>query len=169
MILSLVLRGSIFALLWWALTEGNFDAWWLGGILIMVATEISRRLIPARTWPLIGLLRFIPFFIERSLISCVDVAWRALRPGLHIDPILIRYPLRLPEGFPRIFMANVVSLLPGTLAAELEGSDLFVHVLDSRSHYWRELTQLEQHVAQLSGAYLQATPGTAITGRQDCS
>jgi len=157
MLASLILRVSIFAILWWLLTEGDFHYWWPGVCLALVATCLSITLIPLRTWSLSGLIRFIPFFVERSLKSCIDVAWRALRPGLHIDPILVRYPLKLPKGFPRIFMVNVVSLLPGTLAADLDESCLSVHILDGRHNYWLELEQLEQHIAQLAGISLQSS------------
>ena len=36
-------------------------------------------------------------------------------------------------------MVNVVSLLPGTLAADLDGSCLSVHILDGGRDYWLEL------------------------------
>jgi multicomponent Na+:H+ antiporter subunit E len=109
MLPSLILRVSIVTTLWCLLTEGDFHYWWPGICLALVATCLSITLIPLQTWPLSGLIRFIPFFVERSLKSCIDVAWRALRPGLHIDPILVRYPLKLPKGFLRIFTWSTLS------------------------------------------------------------
>ena len=49
----------------------------------------------------------------------VYVAWRAFDPRMPITPELIEYPLRLPPGLPRVILVNMVSLLPGTLSAEL--------------------------------------------------
>lgn len=156
MLYRLISRTSLFVILWWLLTEGDHSNWWLGGILAILATSLSIKLVPLRSWSMGGLLRFIPFFIERSLKSCLDVAWRALSPGLNIDPILIKYPLRLPKGFPRVFMADMVSLLPGTLSAELDNFSLSVHVLDGKKDYRLELSQLEQHIAQMVGVSLQS-------------
>jgi len=152
----LILRTSLFAGLWWLLTEGNLTAWWLGSLFIMIATLLSWRLLPPSSWSLPGWLRFLPYFICHSVSSSFDVAWRALRPGLNLAPVLIRYPMRLPEGFPRIFMTGVTGLLPGTLAAELEESCLVVHVLDGRTDYWQSLQRLEDHIAQLTNDTLPA-------------
>lgn len=153
---NLILRASLFAGLWWLLAEGNLTTWWLGGLFIMIATLSSWRLLPQTSWSLLGWLRFLPYFIYHSVSSSFDVAWRALRPELNLAPFLIRYPLRLTEGFPRIFMTGVTSLLPGTLAAELEESCLVVHVLDGRTDYWQALQQLEDHIARLTNTTLPA-------------
>ena len=53
-------------------------------------------------------------------------------------------------------MANVASLLPGTLIAGLDGDRLEVHVLDQRGDFRRELEALERRVADLFGASLPA-------------
>jgi multicomponent Na+:H+ antiporter subunit E len=50
----------------------------------------------------------------------LDVAWRALHPALPIEPQFQRFRLHLPEGQPRTLMVSVLSLMPGTLSAELE-------------------------------------------------
>lgn len=154
---SLLLRASLFAGLWWLLTEGDLTAWWLGSLFVLISTFLSWRLLPPCSWSLVGWLRFLPYFIYHSVSSSFDVAWRALRPDLNLAPILIRYPMRLPAGFPRIFMTSVTSLLPGTLAAELEESCLVVHILDSRTHYWQALQQLENRIARLTNITLPVT------------
>jgi multicomponent Na+:H+ antiporter subunit E len=91
----------------------------------------------------------------RSLLGGVDVARRALHPDLPIAPGLIEYPLRLPPGLPQVFMANTVSLLPGTLSAALDRSVLTVHVLDRRTGFLADLKTVEQSVARLFGASLE--------------
>lgn len=101
------------------------------------------------------LLRFVPIFLMRSLLGGADVAWRAFHPGVPIAPELITYPLRLPPGLSRVFMANTVSLLPGTLSAELGENCLTVHVLDGRQDYLSELESVEQNVARMFGASLK--------------
>lgn len=154
---SLTLRFGFFAGSWWLLTEGSLAAWWLGGLFVLISTLLSWQLLPPCSWSLIGWLRFLPYFVYHSVSSSFDVAWRALRPGLNLAPVLIRYPMRLPEGFSRIFMTGVTGLLPGTLAAELEESCLVVHVLDGRTDYWQALQQLEDHIARLTNTILPTT------------
>jgi multicomponent Na+:H+ antiporter subunit E len=66
-----------------------------------------------------------------------------------ITPELIEYPLRLPPGLPRVILVNTVSLLPGTLSAELVGQVLRVHVLDSLGDFLAELEALEKRVRRM--------------------
>ncbi|MCC7136777.1 MAG: Na+/H+ antiporter subunit E [Nitrosomonas sp.] len=151
---SMIIRASLFSGIWWLLTDGNLTAWWLGGLFVLTSTLLSWRLLPPSSWSLAGWLRFFPYFIFHSVSSSFDVAYRALRPGLNLAPVLIRYPMRLPAGPSHIFMTSITSLLPGTLAADLDGSCLIVHVLDGRTPYWQSLQLLESHIARLTNLAL---------------
>ncbi|MCG8485893.1 MAG: Na+/H+ antiporter subunit E, partial [Chromatiales bacterium] len=105
------------------------------------------------------LLGFAPFFFYRSLLGGVDVAWRAVHPRMPINPRLVEYPIQLPPGLPQVFMANIVSLLPGTLSAELSARLLRVHVLSSRGDVVPELEALERRIAGVFGVSLPARGG----------
>jgi len=153
-------RAVLFALLWWMLTEGAADSWLVGAPVVVLAALASGVLLPGTSWSLPGLLRFIPFFLWHSLRGGVDVAGRALHPRLPISPDLLKHQWRLPTGLPRVFMANTVSLLPGTLSAELGDEFLLVHVIDQTSAFETELTVIEARVARIFGLNL-ATDGTA--------
>ena len=122
-------RSLVFALLWWVLTGGAPDSWFIGVPVILLATRVSITLQPPVSWSLSALLRFIPFFLWHSLCAGIDVARRALDPRLPISPGFYRYRWRLPPGLARVVMANTVSLLPGTLSAELDEEHLHVPVL----------------------------------------
>lgn len=156
---SLVSRGGLFSLIWWVLTDGAASSWWIGVPAVLLAVAASAALLPATPFVWTELPRFVPFFLMRSLLGGADVAWRAFQPGLPIAPDLIEYPLRLPPGLPQVFMANMVSLLPGTLSAALDRSVLKVHVLDSQSSFLAELDALEQSVARMFGISPKLTAG----------
>jgi multisubunit Na+/H+ antiporter MnhE subunit len=49
-------------------------------------------------------------------------------------------------------MANIVSLLPGTLSVELDEDSLTVHVLDKTGAINEELNVLENHLVDIFGA-----------------
>jgi len=55
-----------------------------------------------------------------------------------------------------VLMANTVSMLPGTLSAELGEEFLHVHVLDLTGAFESELTQIESRVARMFGLNLAA-------------
>lgn len=152
-------RGLLFALVWWIVVEGDLTSLWIGVPAVLVATTVSIALRSPVTWIWYELFRFVPFFLIHSLIGGADVAWRAIHPRIPIAPHLVEYPIRLPLGLPRVFMANAVSLLPGTLSADLGSSCLVVHVLNGRKDVMSELGKLEQRVAALFGAVLPAEAG----------
>jgi len=135
------------------------DSWRVGVPVVLFATLISVLLLPPFSWSLTGIVRFVPFFLWRSLYGGMDVARRALHPRLPISPGMIDHRWRLPPGLPRVFMANTVSLLPGTLSAELDDEGLRVHVLDRTGEFASELTMIEARVAGLFGLDLAAGGG----------
>jgi multicomponent Na+:H+ antiporter subunit E len=95
---------------------------------------------------------FVPLFVWRPLVGSCDVAWRALDGRMPIDPVLYDYALRLPVGGPaRVFFANCINLLPGTLTASWNDDMLRVHVLTSDPQAMSELRKLERQIALLFG------------------
>ncbi len=145
----LIVRAAVFAVLWWALTEGASGSWAVGVPAVVLATAASAALLPIQRVAWLELLRFVPFFLLRSLVGGIDVARRTLQPSMPIAPALVDYPLRLPAGLPQVIMVNVVSLLPGTLSADLCGDRVRLHVLDGGADYVTEMRAVERHVAQL--------------------
>ena len=151
---SCLLRLVLFSLIWWVLTDGAMDSWPVGIPVVLLATLASVMLMPPLSWSLRGILLFIPYFLWHSLRAGVDVARRALHPQLPIAPGLLDYRFRLPPGLPRVFMANTVSLLPGTLSVELCEEILRVHVLDETGAIKEELNMLENRLADIFGLEL---------------
>lgn len=150
----LTARAFVFAILWAVLSDG--DGWGIGLPVVLIATAASWRVSPGVRLSITGLLRFLPYFFWNSLRGGFDVAVRALHPRLPINPALTRYGLRLDDPAARIVMANTVTLLPGTLSAELEGDVLHVHVLYQRGGIATMLETLERRVADLFGQDLEA-------------
>jgi multicomponent Na+:H+ antiporter subunit E len=144
---------------WWILVGGAASAWWIGVPVVLLATAVSVALVPPITLVWFELFRFVPFFLIRSLLGGADVAWRALHPGMPIDPHEIEYRIKLPPGLALVFMANTVSLLPGTLSVTLNSDSLKVHVLSGRRDILSELATLEAMVAALFAISLDAAGG----------
>jgi multicomponent Na+:H+ antiporter subunit E len=68
--------------------------------------------------------------------------------------------LRLPPGSARTLFIAVISLLPGTLSAELEGRRLRVHTLIQDPAVLENLRELEIRVAALFGLELGSHENT---------
>jgi multicomponent Na+:H+ antiporter subunit E len=144
-------RAAVLALLWWAIAEGQPEAFAFGVPVILLAVLASLVLHPARTprWRAAGLVRFIVYFVTQSVVGGVDVARRALHPQLPLEPAVIELHLRLPPGPTRVFMVDCLSLLPGTLGAELRSGMVRVHVLDVRQPVIANLRRLEERIADM--------------------
>ncbi len=121
----------LLALTWLALN--GLDGWWLGLLAASIGSVAGGLLASGQPhpWRPHRLLGFAGFFLVESFKGGVDVAWRALRLDLPINPEFHRYRIDLPEGQPRTLMISVISLLPGTLSADLsdDGEELVVHTL----------------------------------------
>jgi len=146
-------RLLVFAGLWWLLSNGQQAAVLFGLPFVVAAALLSTlarlrkqpgttELHPVAPW---ALLRLIGFFLWHSLLGGVDVALRAFRHPLPLQPALIDYPLRLPPGPSTVLMSGLVSLMPGTLSVICEGH-LRVHLLDQRGQWHADLERLEQRV-----------------------
>jgi multicomponent Na+:H+ antiporter subunit E len=142
-------------LLWWVLAGDT--AWLFGLPVVALAVGASMALQPTRHLHIrpLGLLRFLAFFALRSSRAGFDVARRALSPGLPIAPAIVDHRLRLRSGAARVFLADTMSLLPGTLTAALAGDRLRLHVLDTGLPHEQELRAAEAAVAALFGEALK--------------
>ena len=150
---ALALRGALFALLWWMLTEGRSDGWAVGLVFIVLALAVSLHVSPPMQYRLstVGLLAYVGFFVVQSVRGGLQVAGLALRPRLALAPALMEVPLRLPPGPAVVLLVGTLSLLPGTLSVRLDGATLSLHVLDGRLPIEHEVRLAEDRIARLFG------------------
>jgi multicomponent Na+:H+ antiporter subunit E len=136
---------------WLIIAGGDLGSLLLGVPAIAFATWASIRVTPIATnaLSLPGLVRFIGYFLRESLRGGIDVARRTLGPTLRINPGFLEYHCALPPGRPRVLFANCVSLLPGTLTAELHGETLTLHLLDTGAAVADDLEALERTIGGL--------------------
>jgi multicomponent Na+:H+ antiporter subunit E len=142
--------------IWAIVAEGAF-----GGVVaifsVLLATALALHLSlpPSGRLHLRGVLRFVPFFLARSLRGGLDVAWRALHPRLPLRTGWLEYHTRLPPGAPRLLFSMSISVLPGTLTAERRDGTLHVHLLDTALASAGTLAALETKVAAVFGLELE--------------
>lgn len=149
--LQLVVYGGLSFGAWLALTEGRIDGLIVGVPVTMLATLTIYWLRgPSPLAPrLAQLIPFALFFVGNSLLGGIDVACRALLPRMPIEPGFVQFRTRIEHESARVFFANAVSLLPGTLSARLDGCEIYVHVLDTSQPTKPSLQKLENRVILL--------------------
>lgn len=147
-----IIRVLLLTLLWWLLNaEQNASSWLIGVPVILFAAFLSFKLTPfvSWRWSFAGALHFGLFFLQQSIHGGIDVARRAFDPRLPLNPAFISYPVRLPTVAARVCFMDVISLLPGTLTAELKMDELTIHVLDDNASVRANIQKLEEKVAGL--------------------
>jgi len=154
MIQSIILRGLSFAVLWWILAEGRLDGWLLGGIAVTAASWASIKLMPPGNQPirLAGLIGFLRFFLWNSLLGGMQVAAMALRGRTALRPGIVELTVTLTPVGARILLVNTLSLMPGTLGVDLDGTSLRFHVLDERQPIVADARALEAAIAGMFGS-----------------
>jgi multicomponent Na+:H+ antiporter subunit E len=165
MLRALLLRGLAFALIWWTLAEGRPDSWGVGAVSIGLALFASLRLSPPGGGAsdrgglsLSGLLGFIGFFVVESVRGGIQVAARALRPGMDLSPALLEFPLQLPPGPQRVALVYTLNLLPGTVSVMIVDDMLRLHVLDRRMPIETELRAVEARISRIARTAPTARP-----------
>lgn len=150
---SFAVRAALAAALWWILVEGRAEAWLFGTPVVLAAALASVALGGARGLrPRAGpALRALAWFTGRSLLAGADVALRALKPRIILAPAFVVVRTRLRDPAARVLLADSLSLLPGTLCAELEGDAITLHVLDRDAPVERAVREIEARIADALG------------------
>ncbi len=148
---SALLRGAAFYMLWLVLMQSlKLPDIAIGAGATAFATWASLRLLPPAT----GCLRFgrllllLPHFLWQSVRAGVDVARRALAPGLPLQPGMVRCPLGFGPGLARNTFATITSLLPGTVPCDEVDGALVYHCLDTEQPVVEQLREEERRLAR---------------------
>ncbi len=127
----------IFFLVWLGFTT-SFDPQEViaGIILSFIITLFSYK-----TFTDYGLKYFHPkriFYIIKYLIVFLialikanwDVAKRVINPKLPINPGIVTYTTKLQSDTAKVFLANSITLTPGTLTVDIVDDKLYIHWID---------------------------------------
>jgi len=82
---------------------------------------------------LIKYIKFTPTFIKNLVQSNIEVAKIVLNPNIPIHTGVIKLKTTLTNEQDKLLLANAITLTPGTITLELEGDNLYVHVLNLKS------------------------------------
>lgn len=145
------LRLGVLTLLWLLLTDLRLDALAFGVPAILLGAGLAFLLPATPGWRISprGALAFALWFALQSVRGAVDVAARAMAPRMPLRPGFRNHPLTLPAGAPQLLFLNTITLLPGTLSAEVAGDEVIVHMLDTRADLAADLGALQARVAAL--------------------
>ncbi|MFO7900802.1 MAG: Na+/H+ antiporter subunit E [Planctomycetota bacterium] len=144
---------AVFAL--WVLLFWSVDAWVLGSgafFALLVATflgeiypdRMDRVLDPRRVF---FFLVYLPYFFYWCLKANLDVALRVIHPDVPIRPGIVKVKTSLRTDMAKTFLANSITLTPGTLTVDIDGDDVYVHWINI------DTDDVEQRTSEICGRF----------------
>ena len=110
------------------LTTENFATGFLLAFLVLLFSHPAR---PASGYhvKVLQSIQFLAFFVWQLILSNLRVAHDVMTPTLHMRPAIIAVPLEARTDEEITFLANLISLTPGTLSLDVstDRSTLYVH------------------------------------------
>jgi len=103
---------------------------------------------------IIGLVQFGYYFLLESLRGGLDVSSRVLAAKPRIDPVFYDYSMQLQIPHAQQLFITSVSLLPGTLCADLNNNQITIHTLDQHMDTTQGIKRLELLVGKIFGEAL---------------
>ncbi len=81
---------------------------------------------------------YIPFFIWYMFKANIDVAYRVLHPQRPIKPGIVKIRTTLKTNIAKVFLANSITLTPGTMTCEIDDDYLYIHWI------WVQSSEIEE-------------------------
>ena len=90
------------------------------------------------------MIAYIPYFFWYCILANFDVAYRVLHPKMPIKPGIVKVKTNLKSDAGRTFLANSITLTPGTLSVDIAAKEgiIYVHWIDVRSQDKEKATRL---------------------------
>ncbi len=122
----------------WALDHnypGQFNAIHIaqGLIASAIVVYVLREMILHGEKIHVKLFRAVPYVfweLWQIILANIDVAYRVLHPKMPIDPLLIEFHVPYKGDMTKTWLANSITLTPGTITILVEGQRFIVHALD---------------------------------------
>ncbi len=120
--------------LWLLLTlSTSIDHLVTGAVVVLLGTILFGGYFTERPMKFLQIHRvilfiiYVPVFIWYMVKANIDVAYRALHPARPIKPGIVKIRTTLKTDIAKVFLANSITLTPGTMTCEIDGDYLYIH------------------------------------------
>lgn len=128
----------VFAYGFWLLLTlpGHWAVFVTGAVIALLAaiffggefTHHSLSFLNPRRW--LWAIIYIPVFFWHMLVANLDVAFRVLHPRCPVKPGIVKVRTELKTDVAKAFLANSITLTPGTMTIDVDEDVLYVHWID---------------------------------------
>ncbi len=103
---------------------------------------------------IIWFLWYLPIFLWECVKANIDVAYRVLSPRMPIKPGIVKVRTGLKTDIAKTFLANSITMTPGTLSVDIKGDVLYIHWIYVRDEDMEKATQIivskfEKHLKRI--------------------
>ena len=150
-------------IVWIALSDSGSPAVLVGavGVAVLVALALPayRPRWPEGIFRPLAAVRFVGTFVWATVQANLEVA-AAVVQRRSVEPAVVGVPLRITSRTELALLMNVITFTPGTVALEIHGSRLFIHVMDLRDEelFRRRFELLESRIIDAFGTRLERSP-----------
>lgn len=157
---EICVKTLLFGVLWWSLVESTLSSWLIGIIVVPFATWLSVTLYRnndktaenTANFSFVGLLTFLPFFAWQSLRGGCQTALLAL--SSRVAPAdFIEFETCLSGRREKILFMHIISLMPGSVSANINGQIIRIHILDINEYSEDSLRDCEHRLSKIFVKY----------------
>jgi len=88
------------------------------------------------------LFNYLLVFLWECIKANFDVAYRVLSPKMPIKPGIVKVSTSLKSDMAKTFLANSITMTPGTLSVDIKGRFLYIHWIYVKSEKVEEATEI---------------------------
>jgi len=138
----------VICFLLWVLLTGSFavDELISGAIVSLIVSLISAskmKILNGLHFHLgffFGLIKYLLYFFYALLKANFDLAKRVLSPDMKIYPDMVEIETTMQSDLGKLFLANSITLTPGTLTVDVYDNHMLVHWIYAPDHVDIEAT-----------------------------
>lgn len=145
-IILILFSFAVWLLLTWTLDVQNLIAGGVVAIAVglvfgnMFVDEPKKVFQPQRWfWAFV----YMPVFLWELTKANFDVAYRVLHPKLPITPGIVKVRTNLKTEMGKVFLANSITLTPGTFTVDLKDEFLYIHWINVR---YKDIDKASQEI-----------------------
>ena len=153
-ILLILFSFAVWLFLTWTL---NWQSLVVGGVVSITVGLIFGNLFasaPAKVFQFqrwFWFIMYIPVFVWEMAKANFDVAYRVLHPKMPIKPGIVKVKTKLKSEMGKLFLANSITLTPGTFTIDLKDDFLYIHWINVR---YKDIEKATQEIVGRFEKYL---------------
>jgi multicomponent Na+:H+ antiporter subunit E len=143
---------GISCVFWLLLTDGEPSSWILGLPAVALTVwgvhqfPLSKESLKINLGPL---LKFIPWYLVKSIRGGFEVSRLALSRSLSLTPARFVYECALVDPRSRAIFAMCLNLLPGTTTVKMDAGTIHIHSLTRVGEARLEVAELEEKMGHM--------------------